>query len=314
MEQVVLDKLIAETKRYKVDLRLDASFDKLTTFGTGGKIAVALFPDTERKLVKTMRLIDRLGVKYVLLGRGSNVLASDDPFDGVAVVTTKLNRFVIRRKTAVAQCGVSTVALASALAMQGLGGGEFLACLPATVGGATVGNAGCFGQDVKGIARSVTVLKNGQVRRLKAVDCRFAKRDSVFKHSDMTVLSVKFALQPSTEEAVRKRIAEMRAQKAASQPLEYRSAGCVLFHDSVALSRLIDEMGFKGYRVGGAEVSTKHAGFVVNIDKSTSLDIYLIIRRLRRALLDRYGITAKTEVRLINFKEEKNDLFAERKE
>ncbi len=314
MDKAIFDKLLSATKKYKIEARLDAGFDKLTTYGTGGKIALTLFPDSERKLIKIMRLLNRVGVTYVILGRGSNVLASDDPFDGVAVVTTRLNRFVVHKNVVIAQCGVSTVALASVLAMQGLGGGEFLACLPATVGGAIVGNAGCFGQDIKAIVQSVTVLSNGHVKRLKSEKCQFSKRDSIFKHRNMTVLSVKFALSPSTEETVKKKIADMRAKKSATQPLEYRSAGCVLYHDTVSVSRLIDEMGLKGYRVGGAEVSTKHAGFVVNIDKSTSLDIYLIIRYLQRALLDRYGIAAKTEVRLVNFKEESNDLFAKRKE
>lgn len=307
----VFDKLLAKAKKYKVDARLDAGFDKLTTFGTGGKIALTLFPDTMRKFVKVVRLVERSGVEFVILGRGSNVLASDDPFCGVAVVTTKLNKFFIRGKRATAQCGASTVAFANALAAKGLSGGEFLSCLPATVGGATVGNAGCFGQDIQNIVKCVKVLQNGQVRNFKREKCNFSKRNSIFKNGKITVLSVTFELEVLDARQVKSRIADMRARKAASQPLDARSAGCVLFHDRVAVSRLIDEMGFKGFRLGGAEVSSKHAGFVVNIDKSTSLDIYLIICFVKRALLTRYGITARTEVRLVNFKEEENDLLAE---
>lgn len=307
----IFDRLLKKAQKYQVEARLDAGFDQLTTIGTGGKIALTLFPDTERKFVKVLRLLQRAKVKFVIVGRGSNILASDDFFCGVAVVTTRLNKFFIRGKRAVAQCGASTVAFANALAQKGLSGGEFFACLPATVGGATVGNAGCFGQDTQNIVVRVKALQNGRVRHFNRSSCRFSKRDSIFKHANIALLSVTFAFSPSTEKEVKNKIADMRARKAASQPLDVRSAGCVLFHDRVAVSRLIDEMGLKGYRVGGAEVSTKHAGFVVNIDKSTSLDIYLVICFLKRALLTRYGITAQTEVRLVNFKEDENDLFAE---
>ena len=312
MDQAQINKILSFSKKYRVQTRLDMGFDMLTTIGTGGKIGVALFPDTLSKLVKTLRMLKRLCVSTVVLGRGSNVLASDRPFDGAVVVTVKANKFTLKGRRAVAQCGASTVALARALANKGLSGGEFLSCLPATVGGATVGNAGCFGEDMKGIVRSVTVFENGKIRRISAQNCKFAMRDSVFKHSGGVVLAVKMRFSKSTPRQVRALIAEMRDKKAQTQPLNARSAGCVLYHDIVAVSRLIDEMGLKGYTVGGAQVSTKHAGFVVNIDKSTSLDIYLIIQYLKTALWQRYGLRAKTEVRLINFAEDEDDFFSKR--
>lgn len=309
-----MDKLLSRMKKIRVEARLDASFDKLTTIGTGGKICVALFPDALPKLVKTLRFLRRSRVNFVVLGRGSNVLASDGFFDGAAVVTTRVNNFSVRGRYVVAQCGASAAALSRALADNGLTGGEFLSCLPATVGGAAVGNAGCFNQCMKDVVVSVVALQKGKVRRVSAKNCQFAFRGSAFKQSGDVVLSVKMRFQPSSPDKVRETVARMREKKASTQPLNARSAGCVLFHENVALSRLIDEMGFKGYRVGGAQVSEKHAGFVVNIDKSTSLDIYLIIQRLRAALWERYGIRARTEVRLINFAEDEYDFFSKRKE
>ena len=284
------------------------TFAQLTTLGCGGKIAITIFPDSAAKLVKCVRLFNKLKITYRLLGKGSNVLASDDEFDGVVVVTTKLKKFRITGKFAYADCGVSTVTFGGALRDKGLTGGEFLACLPATIGGALVTNAGCYGQEMKYIVSDVKALYCGKIRHFSAQKCAFGKRTSFFaKNDDVVILSVKLKFSRSDSQTVGALINEMRAKKAATQPLNFRSAGCVLYHDKVAVSRLVDEAGLKGYTVGGAQVSTKHAGFVINIDKATSKDIYLVIQHVRSTLRKRFGIDAKTEIRLINFNEGTKD-------
>lgn len=297
-------------KKYSVEYYTDRAFSELTTLGCGGKIKITLYPDSCRKLVKCVRLLERLKVEHCILGRGSNVLASDDDFDGVAVVTTKMKGFRVVGRTVYALAGASTVSLASELKKRGLAGGEFFACLPATVGGALVTNAGCYGQRVSDTVRRVKVLYCGKIRRISAKNCKFGKRTSLFAQCDgYVILSAKFKLAHSTVEDVGKRINDMRASKAASQPLNFRSAGSVLFHDRVAVSRLMDEAGLKGYTVGGAQVSRKHAGFVINIDKATSKDIYLVVRHCQLTLRQRYGIDAKMEIRLINFTKDSDDIF-----
>ena len=302
MNEATRSVILSQLKKYSVETRLDVSFSMLTTLGTGGKITITAFPDTVRKLAKTMRLLERLNVRKYVIGKGSNVLAADGDFDGVVVVTTNLKGIRVKGRCVYALSGTSTVALGKQLADRGLSGGEFLSCLPATIGGAVVGNAGCYGQDVKSILRSVTVLKNGKLRRLSAKKCKLGKRNSLFKQTDgYTIVAVKLRLSESTTDEVDKTVAQMRANKAQTQPLNYRSAGCVLYHDTVALSRLIDQAGLKGYSVGGARVSYKHAGFVLNIDKATSLDIYLIIQHIERTLWCNYGVRAKREIRLVNF-------------
>ena len=274
----------------------------MTTLGCGGKIVITIFPDSVSKLVKCIRLFDKLKVTYCLLGKGSNVLASDDDYDGVVIVTTKMKAFRISGKYARAECGVSTVTLASALRQRGLSGGEFLACLPATVGGALVTNAGCYGQEMKCIVSSVKALYRGKICYFSAKKCAFGKRVSIFaRNRDVVILSVKLKFVRSNSQAVGALINEMRMKKSATQPLNFRSAGSALYHDKVAVSRLLDEAGLKGYTVGGAQVSTKHAGFVINIDKATSKDIYLVIQHMRSTLRRRYGLDAKIEIRLINF-------------
>lgn len=305
----VWDEFTSKMKKNRIEYRTDLGFDRLTTLGVGGKIKITVYPDSIGKLKKVVRLCKKSRLPLLVLGRGSNVLASDEPYVGVVVVTTKLCRFTIRKTRVTAQCGANSCVMGWEIAQHGLSGGEFLACLPGTIGGAVVGNAGCFGQDVKGVVRYVVALKNGRVRRVKSEKCLFCKRDSVFKHSDWVVLGVKLRLNKSDPESAKAKINEMRRIKAATQPLNKRSAGCALYHEGVAVSKLIDEMGLKGYRIGGAEVSKKHAGFVLNIDKATALDIYLIIQYLRQSLWNKYGICAKTEIKLVNFTEEQNDIF-----
>ena len=312
MDKTVFDKVVSIMKKKSVQSCTDLSFAKLTTFGSGGTIKLVVYPDTVAKLVYVIRRLNDLGVNYIVLGNGSNILASDEIFDGVAVSTLKLKQIKVRGRTVTAQAGASTVTLAKQLQDKGLSGGEFFACLPASVGGTVVMNAGCFGQDVMSVLTSVTVLHKGKVCTISANKCKFGKRNSLFKNNrDYVVLSAKFKFTKSNPQIVADTINDWRARKAATQPLNYRSAGCVLYHDKVAVSRLIDETGLKGFQIGGAKVSDKHAGFVVNVDKAKSKDIYLIIKHVKNTLESKYGITAKLEVCLVNFtKDEQDDIFA----
>lgn len=316
MDRDTFNQTLSIMKKKSIQTCENLSFCELTTLGTGGKIKLVILPDTVRKLVNAIRYFKERQINYTVLGKGSNTLASDEVYDGVVVSTLKLKKISIRGRNVTAQAGVSTVTLSKALRQAGLSGGEFFACLPASVGGAAVTNAGCFGQDVQSVVTSVTVLHGGKVCKIPADKCAFRKRGSLFKNnSEYTVLSVTFRFKRSTPKAIASTVADMLSRKASSQPLNLRSAGCVLYHDKVAVSRLIDESNLKGFQIGGAKISEKHAGFVVNVDKAKSKDIYLIIRHVKNVLESKYGIVAKAEVCLINFtKDEQNDIFAGSKE
>ena len=283
----------SKMKKYSVETCLNKRFSELTTLGCGGKIKVTIYPDTVRKLVKVIRLLDKLKTEYYLLGKGSNVLASDDDYDGVVVVTTKMSRIYAHGAKICASAGTSTLTVYKQSEKRGLTGGEFLSCLPASIGGAIVTNAGCFGQEMKDIVRSVTVLHNGKAKRLSAKRCKLSKRNSLFKqNSNYTLLQVRLKFKQSTPDKVREKSQQMRRTKAQTQPLNFRSAGCMLYHDNVSVSRLIDQAGLKGYSIGGAQVSTKHAGFILNVDKASAKDIYLVLQQVERTMWERYGIVA----------------------
>ena len=289
-------------RRLDVTYRTDKSFAELTTLRVGGKIEYTAYPDSRRKLISLLRALSEAGERYFVLGNGSNVLASDNLFDGVAVCTKRVDGLQVRGDKVIADCGVNTCALFALLKKRGLGGGEFLGCIPSTFGGAVRGNAGCYGQDMSGVVTSVTALcADGKVRTFDNAACGFARRNSVFKQQNAVVLSVTMHFTPSTPQAVEQIFAEMHDKKKASQPLGQPSAGSTLFHERLSLSPLLDRLGTKGYRVGGAAVSKKHAGFVLNIDKAEAKDIYYITQYQKQRLWQVYGLTAHTEVTLVGF-------------
>lgn len=297
-----LQKTVAKMKKKKVDLEQDCTFAKLTTLGCGGKIYVTLYPVSIKQLIFVVRYLLRHKVPYCILGHGSNVLASDNVYNGVVVVTSRIKDFHIDCQTVVASCGVSTSKLCSELVRNGLTGGEFFGCLPATVGGAVVCNAGCFNQCAQQVVKSVVVMHKGKIRRLTNKQCNFKKRNSLFKNNkDYVILQVTMRFPKASPVQIQETVADMRQRKSQTQPLGCRSAGCVLYSDKAAVSRLIDQAGLKGFKLGGAQVSEKHAGFVINLDKATSRDIYLMIEYVKNTVFEKFGVLPKTELCLVNF-------------
>lgn len=299
-------KTLLKMKKKQVPLDVNCTFRQLTTLGTGGTIYLTVFPQNLKQLIFVARYLRRHKVLHCFLGHGSNVLASDLPYHGVVVVTTRVKNIVVSNDVVRADCGASTSKLCSELVQNGLSGGEFFGCLPATVGGAVVCNAGCFGQCAADVVQSVTVLRKGKVKTLSGLQCNFSKRQSVFKNNGQyVVLQATMRFSKSSSQQIDQVLAQMRKTKAETQPLGVRSAGCVLYSDSAPVSKLIDLAGFKGYTVGGAQVSEKHAGFVINVDKATSQDIYLLIEQIRQTLLNKFGVEAEREVCLVNFPQQK---------
>lgn len=297
-----IQKLLAKCEKLQIPTDVNCTFAKLTTFGCGGQIRLTVFPTTAKQLTFVARKLSKRKIPHCFLGHGSNVLASDDFYNGVAVVTKQLKDFYVNGQYVVASCGVSTAKLCSELVRSGLTGGEFFGCLPATVGGATVCNAGCFKQCVAHVVQGVTVLYKGKKRYLTKAQCKFGYRTSIFKNNnDYLVLQVHMRFAKTAPRQIQATLTEMRNRKSQTQPLNARSAGCVLYSDKGVVSRLVDQAGLKGFKIGGAQVSEKHAGFVINLDKATAKDIYLLIEYVKSTVSEKFGILPQTELCLINF-------------
>ena len=304
-----LSKSIVKMHKLGIASHTNYAFSQLTTLAVGGPIALTIFPTQTSQLVNAAKYLTKHNVPFCVLGKGSNILASDNPFDGVVIATKNLNGVCANGTFVTADCGTPTAKVAQLCVAKGLSGGEFLACLPASVGGVTICNAGCFGQCAQDIVHSVKVLLNGVIKTLSNKQCNFTHRNSIFKNSNYVILQVTFCFAQSTATQVAHKIQWMKCQKSKTQPLGSKTAGCVLYNANVPLSKLIDEAGLKGYQIGQAKVSKKHAGFVINIDKSSAKDIYLIIQYIQQVLLERYNVTSKVELNLLNFAEGTNDIL-----
>ena len=299
-----IEKLLAKFSKRKIATDTNCTFAKLTTFGCGGKIRVVVYPTSVRQLTYVAKYLIKNKIEHCFLGHGSNVLASDKLYNGVVVVTRQVKDISFSGQYVVAACGVSTCKLCAELVRAGLSGGEFFGCLPATVGGATVCNAGCFRQSVQQVVVGVTALYKGKKRYLTGAQCKFEYRNSIFKNnSDYLVLQVHMRFTTAQPKQIQSTLTEMRNKKALTQPLGARSAGCVLYSDKGVVSKLVDQAGLKGFKIGGAQVSQKHAGFVINLDKATAKDIYLLIEYVKNEITEKFGITPQTELCLINFEQ-----------
>ena len=273
-----------------------------TTFRIGGPAAVFCEPESDGQLAAALQLCRAHGVRRYLLGRGSNVLFSDAGFDGAVVhLGEAMGGVRAEGSTVLARAGepLSRVCLAAADA--GLSGLEFAYGIPGNVGGAVYMNAGAYGGEMKDVLQSVTFLdETGAVRTLPAPQLELAYRSSVFARQPWCVLEAAFALHPDDAAAVHARMRDYAARRAEKQPLEMPSAGSTFKRPQGAYAgALIDSCGLRGFQVGGAAISRKHCGFVVNMGGATCADVLALTDRVCAIVKEKTGFTLEKEIRVV---------------
>ena len=299
----------------------NADLKQFSTMRTGGLAKVVLFPKNHLELIEIVRLCKQGNLQYMILGNGSNVLFDDDGFDGVIVSLKHLNRISVcasrdsstslrmtaRRNSVRAGAGTNLFVLNQKLAELGLSGLEWSYGIPATLGGFLVMNGGCFGHEIGEFVEEVTVLDGTRVRRLKKDDLQFSYRTSNLKK--YVVLGAKLRLKCEKTEKIKQNMQFFFSKKRESQPCEFPSLGSVFKRvqgeNPIFPAKLIDEMGLKGFSIGGAQVSTKHAGFIINKGGATSADVLQLIEFLETKLAER-GVMPEREIIVV-----KNPDFAE---
>ena len=280
----------------------DVPLSKYTSFRIGGPARRMAFPRTAEETVVLDGLLRESGVRTVLLGNGTNVLFPDGGLDAVVVATGEMK--TVRRDGEAelsADAGVSLAALAVAAWKAGLTGLEFAHGIPGSVGGGVVMNAGAYGGFLADALAEATALFEDGVRTLKTKELAFSYRHSVFtEHPDAIVLRARFRLKKGDPDEVRDRMNELMAKRKASQPLEYPSAGSAFKRpDGYFAGRLIEECGLKGARVGGAEVSSKHAGFIINAGGATCDDVLKLIETVQKTVFRAVGVMLEPEIKII---------------
>ena len=290
-------------KLHARDLRVMSleSMSRHTTFRIGGPARRMAFPETEEALTDLLELAQREGWPCTVMGNGSNLLSPDEGLERLVVNTSRMDAVEVEGTVVRALAGATLARAANAAQRAGLTGLEFAHGIPGTLGGGIYMNAGAYGGELCQVVRTVRAWFPGEgVVTLSGQACRFGYRRSVFAERPGVVLSAELLLSPGDADAIRAKMEELSARRRASQPLEYPSAGSTFKRpEGYYAGTLIDQCGLKGARVGGAQVSEKHAGFVINTGGATCADVLALIARVQETVRERTGVELEPEVRIL---------------
>lgn len=283
---------------------INEKISNYTTYRVGGKARAIVYPRGEEELITLVHLLKERSIKYFILGNGSNVLFSDDIYDGIIIKLDNFNTIEFKDNEIFVGAGYPLIKLSNETVKRGLAGLEFASGIPGTVGGAVFMNAGAYGEDMSKITMLVRVLtSDGKIKEFTNKQMKFSYRTSVLQeHLDYVCVSAKLVLEKGDPEELMEIVRTRREQRKNSQPLEYPTAGSVFRNpDGMYAGKLIEDMGFKGFTSGKAEISTKHANFIINKGNAKASDIKKIIDAVKVKALNKYGIRLRVEQRLINW-------------
>lgn len=276
-----------------------------TTFRVGGPAGYFVSPSDEEALRAVILLCKERQVPYCVLGNGSNMLVSDDGYEGVIIyMGSGFSYSQAEKERLTVGSGMLLSAAAGQALAHGLTGFEFAAGIPGTMGGATVMNAGAYGGEMKDIVTMVRVMTmDGGIKELGAEEMDFGYRHSCITGNHYIVLSAKLNLKYGDKEAIRSCMDDLAARRREKQPLEYPSAGSTFKRPAGFFAgKLIQDAGLRGYRFGGAQISEKHCGFVINKDHATAEDIRTLISNVQNKVKETSGAFLETEVKMIGWK------------
>ena len=276
---------------------------KHTTFCVGGPAAFYLVPETMEEVPEAIRFAREKKLPFYLIGRGSNILVGDGGYDGVIIEIGKgLEKIECRPDgTVEAQAGISLARMASRLADRGLTGFEFASGIPGTLGGAITMNAGAYGGEIKDCIKSATVLtESGDRLVLDKEKMELGYRSSIVQKEQYIVLLAIFSFEKGEPEQIKAQMKELNRKRREKQPLEYPSAGSTFKRpEGYYAGKLIEDAGLRGYRVGDAQVSEKHCGFVVNRGHATAAQIRQLMQDVQDTVKEKFQVDLEPEVRMI---------------
>ena len=290
-----LKDMIEESRVY-----VDEPMKKHTTFRVGGPADYFVVPKTKEEVKNIVALCREFDMPYYVLGNGSNLLVGDKGYRGVIIqIYKEMNHIQVEGDRMKVQAGALLSKIGSAAFEAGLTGFEFAAGIPGTMGGAVVMNAGAYGGEMKDVLFSVTVLTpEGEVLTLSNKELELGYRTSIVAKKNYIVLEVTLALQKGEKDAIKARMDELRIQRTTKQPLEYPSAGSTFKRpEGYFAGKLIQDAGLRGFQVGGAQVSEKHCGFVVNKENATAADVLELMRQVSAIVKEKFGVELEPEVK-----------------
>lgn len=300
---MILDKI--EKIIPKERIFLNEPMSKHTTFKIGGKAKIFIKINSVQELQNLLKIIKEDNIKVLIIGNGSNILVCDEGFDGI-VLKIEIKKFVIQEDNSkfliTLGTGNKLGEIAYKLADKNISGFEFASGIPGTVGGAIRMNAGAYGSEMKDIVNSITYMdRNGQISKITNKEAKFEYRNSIFSKKDYIIIETEIELESGKKEEIIEKIKEYQKNRIEKQPIEYPSAGSVFKRgDGFITAKLIDECGLKGYQIGGAQISEKHAGFIINKGNAKAKDVEDLIKYIKKQVLEKFGVEIETEIEIIH--------------
>lgn len=281
---------------------LEEPMNRHTTFRIGGPAEVFLMPESYEQLREALLLCKKENLPFFILGNGSNLLVSDRGYRGVIIQMDRNMGAVCLEGNEICACaGALLSSIAAAARKASLTGFEFAGGIPGTLGGAVMMNAGAYGGEIKDVLKQVTIMtREGEIRTLPVEELEMGYRTSIIKKAGYIVLEAVISLEKGREEEIMAKTRELAEKRSEKQPLEYPSAGSTFKRpEGYFAGKLIMDSGLKGYRVGGAQVSEKHCGFVINTGGATAEDVKQLMDHVTRTVKEKFGVTLEPEVRFL---------------
>ncbi|MDO4666988.1 MAG: UDP-N-acetylmuramate dehydrogenase [Streptococcus sp.] len=284
-----------------IDIRFQEPISKYTYTKVGGAVDFLAFPRNRYELARIVKFANKEQIPWMVLGNASNIIVRDGGIRGFVIMFDKLNNVAVDGYTIEAEAGANLIQTTHIALHHSLTGFEFACGIPGSVGGAVFMNAGAYGGEIAHILLSCKVLTvDGQVKTIQSRDMKFGYRHSLVQETGEIVISAKFALSPGVHRTIRQEMERLTHLRELKQPLEFPSCGSVFKRPLGHFAgQLISEAGLKGHRIGGVEVSKKHAGFMINVDKASAKDYENLIAHVIQTVKDHSGVTLEREVRII---------------
>ncbi|MGV3163455.1 UDP-N-acetylmuramate dehydrogenase [Streptococcus hyovaginalis] len=284
-----------------IDIRVDEPLKNYTYTKVGGPADYLAFPKNRFELVRLITFANSHDLPWMVLGNASNLIVRDGGIRGIVIMFDRLNTITINGYTMEVEAGANLKETTKVARDHSLTGFEFAAGIPGSVGGAVFMNAGAYWGEIAHVLVSAQVMgRDGKIKTLDAKDMAFGYRQSALQSSGDIVISAKFALKPGDYTAIKNEMDRLNHLRSLKQPLEYPSCGSVFKRPAGHFAgQLITEAGLKGYRIGGVEVSKKHAGFMINVDQGSAKDYENLIAHVIDTVKKHSGITLEREVRII---------------
>ena len=294
------ERFIRSISKSNVHYSENEDMRKNTSFKIGGIAPLIVYPDSAAQVSSVIRAANEYGIQYYTLGRGTNLLVRDEGIDFIFIKTTLMDTMKAEGCTLTAGAGCSDSRTACYALENSLTGLEFIHGIPGSIGGACYMNAGAYGSQMSDVVQSVEYVDaDGQICRLSGKELKFGYRQSAIGEGQV-VCSVTMQLSHADPEGIRSRMNELINRRKASQQLEYPSAGSVFKRpEGYFAGKLIQDCGLKGCVSGGAQVSDKHAGFIINRGGATCKDVLDLIRRIQDEVFEKFGVHLQTEVKII---------------